>query len=231
MRGNLSALMRYTLRFSLLLSIAVSAFGQGQPSTSILPAPALPVKVLMQSPADTQTELQIICLFRSSPENALHGSLIETNEKLHGLLDAIRKPGLFDGELGETLLLTPPAGTLGAKRLLIIGLGDSATFTPQTMVGVGKIALREADRLGIAHPFFAATVLDGGVTKYSTGDVAEQVVRGFREALATEAILHSGGASGPVSVVDFTFLAGAKFASNSQAGIDRALGAIAAPAH
>lgn len=231
--------MRYALRISLFLSVAVTALAQSSPTTPALPVPALPVpvlpvlpvKVLMQSPAETKTELQIVCLFRSSPENTLHGSLIETNEKLHGLLEAIRKPGLFDGDLGETLLLTPPAGTLGAKKLLIIGLGDSGTFTPQTMVGVGKIALREADRLGIAHPFFAPTVLDGGVTKYSTGEVAEQVVRGFLDALATEAILHSGGASGPVSVVDFTFLAGAKFASNTQAGIDRALGATAAPAH
>jgi hypothetical protein len=38
-----------------------------------------------------------------------------------------------ESELGETLLLAPPAGSLGAKKLLIIGLGDSRTFSPQNV--------------------------------------------------------------------------------------------------
>jgi hypothetical protein len=177
----------------------------------------------MQSPADTQTELQIICLFRSSPENTLHGSLIETNEKLHGLLDQIRKPELFGGELGETMLLSPPDGALGAKKLLIVGLGDSTTFTPARMEFVGKIALREANRAGAAHPFFAPTIIDGGVTKFGTGEVAEQVVRGFRQAIATHALVEAAGAAKPRVVEDVTYLAGPKFAADTQAGIDRAL--------
>jgi hypothetical protein len=53
--------------------------------------------------------------------------------KLKGLLDSIRKPDRFRGELGETLRLAPPTGSLGAKKLLIIGLGDSQTFSPQGM--------------------------------------------------------------------------------------------------
>jgi hypothetical protein len=183
----------------------------------------LPVSVLTQSPADTKTDLQIICLFNSLPADTLHGSLVEIDEKLHGLLDQIRKPGLFNGDLGETILLTPPAGTLSAKKLLIIGLGDSSGFTPQRMYLVGKIALREANRLGIAHPIFAPTVLDGGVTGFATGDVAREVVRGFRDALASESALRSGNAAEPLAVVDFTFLAGAKHAADTQSGIDDAL--------
>jgi len=217
-------------------SLRIAAFlitGGMLPSTGQIPpsAPALPVTVLMQSPAETKTDLQIFCLFRSSPENVLHGSLVETNSKLHGLLDAIRKPGLFGGELGETILLTPSEGTVGAGRMLIIGLGDSATFTPERMYLIGKVALREANRLGVAHPFFAPTVLDGGVTKFSTGQVSEQAVRGFRDALATEATLRAGGSTGAVSVIDVTFLAGTKFAKDTQSGIDRALGAPSSAAH
>jgi hypothetical protein len=208
---------------------ATAVLGQAGSSTAAA-LPTLPVKVLMQSPADTQTDLQIICLFRSSPENTLHGSLMETNEKLHGLLDQIRKPDRFGGDLGETMLLTPPEGTLGAKRLLIIGLGDSATFTPDRMEFVGKIALREANRAGVAHPFFAPTILDGGVTKFATGEVSEQVVRGFREALATHALVEAAGAAKPRIVEDVTFLAGLKFASDTQAGIDRGLGSDPGPA-
>jgi hypothetical protein len=49
-----------------------------------------PIRVLAQSPADTTTQLQVICLFRSSPVNVVHGSLTETNEKLSGLLDRVK---------------------------------------------------------------------------------------------------------------------------------------------
>jgi hypothetical protein len=180
--------------------------------------------VLVQSPADTQTDLQIFCLFRSAPENALHGALTEMDDKLHGLLTQLRSPQLFGGELGETLLLTPPAGTLAAKRVLIIGLGDSASFTPDRMYLVGKIAYRESVRLGIAHPFFAPTILDGGVSKFSTGDVAEQVVRGFHDARAAEILLAQKNAASHAVVLDLTFLAGAKHAADTRSGIDRALG-------
>ena len=190
-------------------------------------APALPITVKVKSPADTRTDLQIFCLFDSSAENGLHGSLSEIDERLHGLLVQVRNPKLFGGELGETLLLTPAAGTLGAKKVLIIGLGDSSSFTAERMYLVGKIAFREADRLGIAHPFFAPTVLDGGVTRYSTGEVAEQVVRGFADALATQRLLQDKGAASPARVVDITFLAGAKHAAETQAGIDRASGKAA----
>jgi len=204
------------LVFSLSLVIPNPAWAQAA-------APALSVSVLSQSPADTTTELQIICLFRSSPQNTLHGALIETDDKLHGMLQQIRSPVLFSGELGETVLITPPAGSLAAKRLLIIGLGDSQTFTPERMRLVGKIAFVEAGRLGIVHPFFAPTVIDGGVTSFTTDQVAYQVVLGFRDALATEQILQRRRAGAASSVVDFTFLAGVKYAPITKAGVDRAL--------
>jgi hypothetical protein len=104
--------------------------------------------------------------------NTLHASPTEKNEKLKGLLDRVRKPDLFRGELGETLLLAPPARSLSAKKLLIIGLGDSQTFSPQRMQLVGEILYNEASRLGVAHTYFAPTILDGGVSKFTTGEVA-----------------------------------------------------------
>jgi hypothetical protein len=209
--------LQVSLALGLLLAASTISFAQ------VSATPAFPVVVLAQSPAETSTDLQIICLFRSSAENTLHGSLTETNEKLHGLLDQIRKPSLFGGELGETILLTPAAGTASAAKILIIGLGDSAGFTPERMYLVGKIAFREANRLNITHPFFAPTVLDGGVSGFPTDQVAEQVVRGFRDALATELLLHTSQAAPAVAVRDFTFLAGIKNVTTTQMGINRAL--------
>jgi Cytosol aminopeptidase family, N-terminal domain len=185
----------------------------------------IPMRVLVQSPADTVTDLQVICLFESSPENTLHGSLTELNEKLHGLLDQIRKPTLFRGEFGETLLLSPSPGTLGAKKLLIIGLGDSAGFAPSRMELVGSIVYRESSRLGIADPIFAATVLDGGVTKFSTGDTAESFVLGFLRAMRTEKVLGAARATQTDAPRSITVLAGPTHAVDTERAIEKVLAA------
>jgi len=188
----------------------------------------LPVDVLVRSPADTATELQVFCLFRSEPSNALHGSLVEMNQELGGLLDRIRtatasKAAWFGGELGETLLIAPQKGSLTARRLLIVGLGDSRTFAPARMHLVGETVFREANRLGVKHPFFAPTILDGGVTGFGTGEVAEQVVRGFLHARDLELELKERGFSAGQSVEGLTFLAGAAHAADTQAGITKAV--------
>jgi hypothetical protein len=196
-----------------------------QPTSIEIPNSPIPIQILAQSPAETKTDLQVICLFRSSPVNTLHGSLVETNEKLKGLLDQIRKPELFGGELGETLLITPPKGSFGARKLLIIGLGDSKTFAPQRMQLVGEILYTEASRLGVAHPFFAPTILDGGVTTFATGQVAEQVILGFLRAAATDKVLRDANAAAGQAIAMLTFLAGSKNVSNTREGIEKAIAA------
>jgi hypothetical protein len=196
-----------------------------QPASVEVGGGPLPIRILAQSPADTNTELQAICLFRSVPGNALHGSLTEANDKLNGLFDRVRKQELFRGELGETLLITPPAGSLGAKKLLIIGLGDSQDFTPARMQLAGEILYTESARLSVAEPFFAPTILDGGVNKFATGEVAEQVIRGFLRAAAIDKVLREAKASGGGVVARLTYLAGVKNVDSTRSGIERVLAA------
>ena len=204
-----------------ILFAVLAAHSQSQPTRLEVPNAPIPTYVLVQSPADTQTALQVICLFQSDPANALHGSLLEINQKLAGLLDQIRKPTSFAGSLGETLLITP-AGKMSAKQLLIIGLGDSKSYTPQRMELVGAIVYREANRLGIEHPFFAPTVLDGGVSGFSTGDTAAWFIRGFLRAAATEKQLASAGDSAGVTIRALTFLAGTAHATDTRDGLAKA---------
>ena len=198
---------------------------QARPTEIQIPNGPLPIRILVQSPADTVTDLQVICLFQSSPSNTLHGSLIEINEKLNGLLHQVRKPALFRGEYGETILIAPPTGSLNAKKLLVIGLGDSQTFAPQRMELVGAILYQEATRLGVSHPFFAPTILDGGVTKFGTGEVSEQVVSGFLRAARTERALNDAGAGPGQAIQALTFLAGPTHASETRQGIEKAIAA------
>jgi len=201
----------------------VSGSAHSTPTEIQIPNAPIATRVLVQSPAETYTDLQIICLFQSVPENAFHGSLVETNGQLKGLLDKIRSPALFRGELGETILIVPPPGSLPARKLLVIGLGDSQTFTPQRLDLVGSIAYNESTRLGVAHPFFAPTLLDGGVSRYSTAEASEKFITGFLRAARTENILEAAGASkGPV-IQDLAYLAGPTHATDTQRGIEKAL--------
>jgi Cytosol aminopeptidase family, N-terminal domain len=217
--------MRSAPWIALLACLWPTAHAQTPPAPIDISNAPIPVQVLVQGPAETTTDLQVICLFRSSPANTLHGSLVETNEKLKGLLDRIRNPNLFRGELGETLLLAPPKGSLGAKKLLIIGLGDSQTFSPERMQLVGEILYTEASRLGVAHPFFAPTILDGGVAKFATGQISEQVLTGFLRAAATDKVLKDANASASPRIAALTFLAGAQHANDTREGIEKAISA------
>jgi hypothetical protein len=215
------------LLLALAGSVGLALHAQAPPAVIDIANAPIPIQILVQSPSETKTDLQVICLFRSSPVNTLHGSLTEMDEKLKGLLDRVRKPELFRGELGETLLLVPPAASLGAKRLLIIGLGDSQTFSPQRMQLVGEILYDEASRLGGGHPFFAPTILDGGVSKFTTGEVAEQVIAGFLRAAATDKLLRDANASPGQFVTALTYLAGAKNTGNTREGIEKAVATAA----
>ena len=142
------------------------------------------------------------------------------------MLDRIRKPESFAGSLGETLLIFPASKQLSAKQLLIVGLGDSKSYTPQRMELVGAIVYREAVRLGDTHPFFAPTVLDGGVTGFSTGETASWFVRGFFRAAETEKTLASAGLTQGAAIRELTFLAGPAHADDTRDAIAKQYAAV-----
>jgi hypothetical protein len=216
-----------TVTSTFVIALIAWPMAYAQPASIDIKGAPIPIQILAQSPAHTTTDLQVICLFRSAPTNTLHGSVTETNEKLKGLLDRIRKPELFRGELGETLLVVPPKDSLGAKKLLAIGLGDSQIFSPQRMQLVGEILYSEASRIGVSHPFFAPTILDGGVAKFTTGEVAEQVIGGFLRAAAADKVLREANASPGQGVTTLTYLAGPKNVDNTREGIEKAIEAAA----
>jgi hypothetical protein len=206
-----------TLSRLILLATVISCSTVAQtPEGTRLPVPgkAIPVDVLVEAPAAAPGDLQIVCLFASTPENKLEASLALLDAKLSGALTTVRTPNLFRGTLGETLLITPNPGAISAKRLLLIGLGDRDTFTPDREELIGEIAYAESERLGVAAPTFAPTILDGGKTGIATGTVGAAFLSGFLRARAITLALHK-----PLVVQRLTFLAGTAHAVDTQRGM------------
>jgi hypothetical protein len=63
-----------TLVMALIACPWPKAHAQTPPARIDIANTLIPVQVLVQSPAETRPDLQVICLFRSSPVNTLHGS-------------------------------------------------------------------------------------------------------------------------------------------------------------
>jgi hypothetical protein len=66
------------------------------------------------------------------------------------------------------------------------------------------------------------TILDGGVTRFTTGEVAEHVIAGFLRAAKTDKALREASPS-PGQPVAATYLAGAMNAAGIRDGIEKAI--------
>jgi len=189
----------------------------GPPTFPIRPL----IEVLVQSPADTDTALQVICLFESTPQTPFHGALAEIDQRLRGLLTHLRESGEFKAHLGDTRLIIPREGTITAERLLLIGLGDPETFTPERMEAVAPIVVLVSEKYNVHHPDFAPAVLDGGVTKFSTGEVAQHFALGLRRAVHFQEPITNNNQ--PPFDIHLSYLAGPTHAAETQCALDRPL--------
>jgi len=204
----------------LLLALRANAQTSVAEGTRLsVPNAALPVDVLVEAPSGAPGELQVICLFASTPENKLQASLAVMDARLNGTLTKLRSQNLFRGTLGETMLITPKPGTIAAKRLLLIGLGDRDAFTPTQEEFIGEVVYAESERLHASTPTFAPTILDGGKTGIDTGVVGAEFLKGFLRARAVQQVLHDTGMADAPQVTKLTFLAGTAHALDTQRGL------------
>lgn len=189
------------------------------------------IEGMVQGPSAQITPLQVACVFEYTEGDiynappalpaALNG-MVHLDEALKGLVTEIRKSGKFAGHAYETLLITPPAGTLGSKQLLLIGLGDRNSFNADLMVGIGAIATREALRLGVDSFSFASDIKDAGIDS-PTALVAENVTKGAIEAYRTDLWLKDKGMSSGKPLKKITLLAGPAFFEVAGQGIKQAI--------
>ncbi len=188
---------------------------------------------LVQGPSSADAQLQVACVFEYT-DNDIHSAqalpaklngLVHLDEALKGELTNIRKTGQFLGHSLETILITPPAGSMPAKKLLLIGLGDRNQFTPDLMISVGEVAAREAMRLGVTNFAFASDLKDAGIDS-PTALVAGNVVRGIVHANRAENYLKEHKLSTTKKLEKVYLLAGPAFFETAGGGISDAISEV-----
>lgn len=187
----------------------------------------------VQGPSSANTELQVACVFEYTEGDIFNApalpaslnGLVHLDEALKGELTNIRKSGQFQGHSLETILITPPAGSMSAKKLLLIGLGDRNKFTPDLMTSVGEVAAREALRLGVTNFAFASDLKDAGIDS-PTALIAGNVVRGIVHANRSENYLKEHKLSTTKKIEKVYLLAGPSFFETAGGGISEAIAEV-----
>src|SRR5437899_8357377 len=127
--------MRLTRNVSLLAVILLAAFGalarsdeaKQEVKEKVLDAPnKVKVKVRMEGPYTADVPLQVVCYFKYTPEGAkkMSGSPVELDKHLGGVIASLRERGEVTGDDLQTILIHAPEGSIKAKALPLIGLGD-----------------------------------------------------------------------------------------------------------
>lgn len=233
--------VRISLFFVMLLSTVQFSIAQTPaPTTKVNTSKiwgsvdGIAIEGMVQGPSTEIAPLQIACvfeynegdIFKSPPAlPAAVNGMVHLDKSLNGLITDIRKSGKFAGHSLETLLITPPAGTIAAEKLLLIGLGDRNKFTPELIKQVASVGMEEALRLGVSKYAFATDLKDAGIDS-PTAEVAGFGVTGAINAYRTQLYLKGKKMSSFKPIEKITLLAGPAFFTTAGEGITQAIAAF-----
>jgi len=225
--------MRLHRNLSLLAIVLLAGFGAlarsdegtDKVKETALDAPnKVKLRVRMEGPYTADVPLQVVCYFKYTPAGAkrMSGAPVELDKRLGGVIGSLRERGEFGGDQLETILITPPKDSIKAKALLLVGLGDEDTLSLKLMEVVGRVALREASRLGVGRVAFAPLIRDQGNSKFATGEVERAVVRGMLSAYDTEKRLQKQGLGKDFTLEEWWVEAGPAYFDETVAGVTKA---------
>jgi leucyl aminopeptidase len=202
-----------TLTCAVALAL-VAQWADGAPKENVFDAKPLGItlSIKMVGPFMEPADLQIICLLKHKQDgDTYQGAAKETDEKLNGILSALRNRGEFVGERGETILFTPAPGSIPAKRFMIVGLGDEKDLSRDALRLVGRIAAREAVRLQAKHVAWAPVIRDEGNTTIDVGTGDRAFIEQMLSAYDTEKRLQAQGLAPKFSIESLVIEAGPAF--------------------
>jgi hypothetical protein len=209
--------------------IALTAARAAEPQTVKEASFAAPndvtMKLRMEGPYTADVPLQVVCYFKYTPEGVkrMKGAPVELDKELGGVIGALRERGEFVGDELETLFIIPPARSIKAKGLLLIGLGNESGLSIDLMERVGKVAVREASRLGASRVAFAPLIRDQGNSTLDTGEVERAVIRGVLLAYDTEKRLQKQGLAKSFNLEEWEAEAGAAFFDTTKTGLQEGI--------
>ena len=207
--------------FSSLFTLSVYA---DTPQTSFKTPLGITVTVKQIGPVTQTTELQIVTLLKHNPQGDQYiEAMQDFNDKQGGLLQSLRERGEFIGELGETLLYTPPGQSITPRRVLLIGLGDEKELSLEKLRIAGRIAIREAVRLNAHHVSFAPTLRDQGSSLIEVGAGDAAVVEQGLLAYDTEKRLQAQGLAPAFDIQEWVIEAGPKYYQSVNSQIEQAI--------
>ena len=212
-----------------VLTAAAAAQAAGAPKEHVFETKPLGIQlsIKMVGPYTEPADLQIICLFKHKPSGDIYqGAAKETDEHLNGLLSALRNRGEFVGELGETILFTPPKGTIPAKRFMVIGLGEEKDLSLDSLRLVGRIVAREAVRLEARHVAWAPVIRDEGNTAIDVGAGDRAFAEQMLSAYDTEKRLQAQGLNPNFSIETFVIEAGPSFFDGAVTQVGEGIGSM-----
>jgi Cytosol aminopeptidase family, N-terminal domain len=178
-------------------------------------------KVLAVSPSKTTTPLQFVCFFDQTKNQNYAGGTELVDLALEGRIRRLRADDCFRGHRFETLLISPK--TLGAERLMLVGLGDPSTFALHDLETLGELLVKEAAKLNVESFAYAPSLKDADFLSFATDDVSSAVVRGMHKGLRALHALAQAGLVAPLALREIQFLAGAAHLEAASAGLQRAL--------
>jgi hypothetical protein len=192
--------------------LAAGARAADPPDRSVDAPHGMRVTVKMIGPTAQATDLQVLCILEHDPAGDTYvEAMRDLDDRLGGLLSGLRDRGEFTGEAGETLLFTPPPGSIPAKRVLLIGVGKGATLTLDRLRLAGTIAAREALRIGAEHVSFAPALRDQGSSRIDVADGDRAVVEQVVLAYDTDKRMQAQRLAPAADLREFTIEAGPKF--------------------
>jgi hypothetical protein len=146
---------------------------------------------------------------------AIAGGLLSFNQAVGGALTRLRDEAVFRGQEMETLYLANLPGNVPPRSAMVIGLGDPDSINVLRLERAGRIALREAVRLGARTVALAPDILDAGIVGLK--DVGTALLTGVAGAYHAEVRLADLGLSPVPSVRSWTFNVGLKHLDSAEA--------------
>jgi hypothetical protein len=226
--------MKITLTLSSLMLMLASAIAGPADSTAGPKESVFETKprgirlsIKMVGPYAQAADLQIICLFKHrSTGDTYEGAARETDKHLGGILSAVRNRGEFVGELGETILITPPKGSIPAKRFMVIGLGEEKDLSLDSLRVVGRVAAREAVRLKASHVAWAPVIRDEGISTIEVGAGDRAFVEQMLLAYDTEKRLQAQGLASKFNLETFVIEAGPAYFDSAVKQVGEGLSSV-----